>query len=232
VQSRFQPGRSGNPSGRPKGSRKTRAASPHKENRLESIILNEAYRDVAVNDGRRQVTIPMAQAIVRSLAVNAAKGNQRAQRLFTALVTTTERERKKARESELEAAIVYKVRWEQELQRRRRVGIVAPDPLPHPDHVVIDVADGTVFLKGPATKEEQALWKIWSEQQTIFEKDVRELNAYLDNPEAAEREDAIEDLQKLTTCLEVIRAALNGSRSALRFLQSVAEKGEHQVGAV
>jgi hypothetical protein len=30
----------------------------------------------------------MAQAIVRSLAVNAAKGNQRAQRLFTQLLST------------------------------------------------------------------------------------------------------------------------------------------------
>jgi hypothetical protein len=44
--------------------------------------------DTGINDANRQVSIPMAQAIVRSLAVNAAKGNQRAQRLFTQLLST------------------------------------------------------------------------------------------------------------------------------------------------
>ena len=34
----------------------------------------------------------MAQAVIRSLAVNAVKGNQLAQRLFTELLFTTERE--------------------------------------------------------------------------------------------------------------------------------------------
>ena len=83
AHSRFTPGQSGNPKGRPKGARNRAAAPGHQENRLQSIILDEAYRGVPVNDGKRQVTIPMAQAVVRSLAVNAAKGSQRAQRLFT-----------------------------------------------------------------------------------------------------------------------------------------------------
>ncbi|MEO3416468.1 DUF5681 domain-containing protein [Roseovarius sp. CAU 1744] len=56
--------------------------------------MGEAYRDITVRDGARAVTIPMAQAIVRSLAVNAAKGEHRAQRLFAEMLATTERQNK------------------------------------------------------------------------------------------------------------------------------------------
>ena len=123
------------------------------------------------------------------------------------------------REAELEAAVTYKVAWERELERRRRLGIIAPDPLPHPDHILVDVAKGTVRIAGPATKEEKALWDIWTEQRTIFENDIRELKAYLEDPDATEREEAMQDIAKLTHCLEIIRLALEGSRRALRLLE-------------
>ena len=68
----------------------------------------------------------MAQAVIRSLAVNAAKGNQRAQRLFTELLTATERDNKRLHDEWLETAIEYKVEWEKELARRQRLGIDVP----------------------------------------------------------------------------------------------------------
>ena len=79
--SRFPPGQSGNPKGRPKGARNKRPG-PHKE-RLKEIILEEAYRKVRVNDGKRQVTVPLARAVMRSLGVNAARGQLRSQQAFT-----------------------------------------------------------------------------------------------------------------------------------------------------
>lgn len=75
LASRFKPGRSGNPRGRPRGAKNRPPPPALNEERLKSIILDEAYRAVTVNDAKGPVTIPMAQAIVRSLAVNAAKGN-------------------------------------------------------------------------------------------------------------------------------------------------------------
>lgn len=149
VETRFKPGQSGNPSGRPRGAKKKPAVPSLNEERLKSIILEEAYRTISINDVHGQVSIPMAQAIVRSLAVNAAKGNPRAQRLFTELLAATERDNKRLHDEWLQTAIEYKVDWERELERRQRHGITdAPPPLPHPDHVIIDMATGTVRIAG------------------------------------------------------------------------------------
>src|SRR5262245_12460284 len=91
VATRFAKGQSGNPSGRPKGARNKTPATH--EGRLKDIILEEAYRDIKINDGDRQVTVPMVQAIVRSMAMGAAKGQPRTQALFTTLLATIEQER-------------------------------------------------------------------------------------------------------------------------------------------
>jgi hypothetical protein len=84
---------------------------------------------------------------------------------------------------------------------------IAADPLPTPTTIVIDVGDGTVVIKGPATKEQKVLWEIWTEQQTTFENDLRELEAYLEDPAATEREEAMKDVAKLTECLQIVRLA-------------------------
>jgi len=84
-----------NPRGRPKGSKnRTKLPGLHEE-RLKTIILEEAYRTISVNDAKGPVSIPMAQAVIRSLAVNAAKGNQRAQRLFAELLASVETSNKR-----------------------------------------------------------------------------------------------------------------------------------------
>jgi len=157
VHSRFQPGRSGNPRGRPKGARNRPTLPGPREEKLKHLILEEAYRPVTVKDGDNQVTIPMAQAVLRSVAVNAAKGSHRAQRHFADLVSGTERNRKRESDEFLQAAIEYKCGWEAELERRERLGIAAPDPIPHPDDVVVTLHDGTVRFKGPVTKEDKTL---------------------------------------------------------------------------
>jgi LmbE family N-acetylglucosaminyl deacetylase len=150
---RFKAGQSGNPLGGSKGSR-TSARPSLNEERLKSIILDEAYRAISVNDANGPITIPMAQAVIRSLAVNA-------QRLFTQLLAAIERDNKQLHDEWLDAAINYKAEWARELERRKKHGIQAPDPVPHPDHVVIDFATGSVRIIGPMTKDEKVIWDAW-----------------------------------------------------------------------
>ena len=155
AKSRFKPGLSGNPRGRPRGSRNKRPAL--NEERLKDIILDEAYREIAVRDGNRSVTVPMAQAVIRAMSVKAAKGDHRSQRLFAELLASTESANKRLHDDWLTTAITYKVEWDEELRRRSNLGINdLPDPLPHPNHVKIDMRQGTVQILGPLTLEEKA----------------------------------------------------------------------------
>lgn len=160
VATRFAKGTSGNPKGRPPGSRNRRPSRNEQllEERLKSIVVEEAYRTIRINEGENQINVPMARAVMRSIANNAARGNTRAQRLFAELVATTEAARVSSNTALLEAAIDYKQNWTAELERRQNLGIDAPDPLPHPDHVHIDARTGHVQITGPMTPEEKREW--------------------------------------------------------------------------
>ena len=144
----------GNPNGRPKGALNKRHA-PYEE-RLKGIILDEAYRTIKINEGAKRITLSMAQAVVRSLAVNAARGQLRAAQAFIAVLSGAERANKVWHDEYLEAAIAYKVQWESELERRRQSGETGPEPLPHPDDVVIDMRTGAVAVEGPMAKGDEA----------------------------------------------------------------------------
>ena len=169
VATRFEPGRSGNPRGRPRGARNKLPAL--KEEQLKTIILEEAHRSIKVSEGKRQVTIPMAKAVVRALAVNAARGQLRSQQLVAKLVSETERANKQFREELLQNAFDYKRRWDHELEQRRKLGVQLPDPIPHPDDIIIDMKTGEVRFTGPMTKEDNKakLDRMWDRVEACDE---------------------------------------------------------------
>lgn len=170
-ETRFSPGVSGNPRGRPKGSRNKPKSLGHE--RLKEIVLEEAYRPVQVRDGDGQISVPIAQAVVRTLGVKAAKGDHRSQRLFAELLASTEAANRRLHDEYLETAIAYKADWERELFRRERLGITdLPDPLPHPDDIEIDMNTGQVIMRGPMTKEEKAELDWLIGRKAAFEEDL------------------------------------------------------------
>ncbi|WP_347310764.1 DUF5681 domain-containing protein [Defluviimonas sp. SAOS-178_SWC] len=205
---RFKPGQSGNPRGRPKGAKNKRPGL-HEE-RMKDIILDEAYRTITVRDGDRNITVPMAQAIMRSLAVNAAKGQHRAQRLFAELLASVETSNKMLNDELLNSAMDYKIAWERELDRRDRLGITdLPDPLPHPDHVVIDMNRGTTRIMGPVTRAEEAELKKWRERRDDFAEELSWIVEQLESEENEQVRKALEDdADQTRKVLEIIDTAL------------------------
>ena len=90
-----------------------------------------------------------------------------------------ERENNELNTQWLETAITYKVKWERELERRRRLGIEAPDPIPHPDHLVIDMRTGTVRITGPMTPEEKELWDLLKDDAPESKRFLAELDTLM-----------------------------------------------------
>ncbi len=88
AETRFKPGQSGNPRGRPKGA-KNKPQHMSTET-LHDIILSEAYQKVTMTDGAKRREIPILRATVRSIALGAAKGQYSAQKLFLEIVNKTE----------------------------------------------------------------------------------------------------------------------------------------------
>jgi hypothetical protein len=176
VGSRFAPGQSGNPKGRPKGSRN----QPLGPDRLKEIILAEAYRSIKVNEGKRQISVPMVTAVMRALAVNAARGQLRSQQLFTKMLSETEQARAAQIERVFDAAAKYKVEWEDELDRRASLGITGPEPFPHPDDIQVNIVTGEVHFAGPMTRREKAELDNWYDRVEQADGNIERLTAQLE----------------------------------------------------
>jgi len=126
--------------------------------RMKTIVIQEAYRTIKVNDGERRISVPLVQAAIRSLAVNAAKGQVRSQKLFADMLRDVEAQNRADHHAWLELAIDYKLNWERDIQRAKDQGLTPPDPLPHPEDIVVDFAADQVVVTGPMTEEDKPIY--------------------------------------------------------------------------
>jgi hypothetical protein len=158
AEHRFKKGQSGNPGGRPKRSRnKPRPFDPAHQP-TDSLILEEAYRPVTIREGEKVIELPAIQAAVRSLAISAMKGSRLSQRALAELVRQVEDRKASEHLTAMENAFEYKQQWTQVLEHRRANGIDKPDPIPHPDDIVIDMRTGHVRTEGPLDEREKREW--------------------------------------------------------------------------
>jgi hypothetical protein len=157
------------------------------ESRIKTIAIEEAYRLITVRDGDRVEKIPLIQAILRKMGVNAANGSSRAQKTILDLVLGAEADRSAAAAELLRAAVEGKEYWASVFAECDRRGIERPNPVPHPDDVVIDYQTGAVHFKGPvmAEQKEAREWLISNKKK--IEKDLKICTAQMEaNPDNLE----------------------------------------------
>ena len=150
---RFQPGQSGNPAGRPKGSR-NKPTQAHAD-RLTRLILSEAEREIGVKENGEAVRMPVAQAVMRAVIANAIKGVAKSQQTFFEVTRHAAEHADDAHYRLLETVINYKEGWQKIFEDCDEAGEPRPDPVPHPDHFVIDYETEKVTLIGPMTRQER-----------------------------------------------------------------------------
>jgi hypothetical protein len=151
------------------------------------MLLAEAYRPVVLREGDTLIELPAIQAVFRAMGVAAVKGNRFAQKTLAQLVQNIEKEQFQAQYELMESFTEYKVKWNQEIERCKKLGLPDPQPLPHPDDVLIDYRRGSFRIAGPMTKEEKAKWdKLIARRNEAQEEVLEYARLEKEEPEYAE----------------------------------------------
>lgn len=133
--SRFKPGQSGNPKGRPK------KRDPKPSCGLTGFyktILDQARRSIPVREGDRLKNISVFEAIIRAQHANALKGNSRAQHdVLVAIQHALEQERQSLDEEHRFWAQIRDNK-RRELDLAEMHGLDEADIIPHPDDIIIE----------------------------------------------------------------------------------------------
>lgn len=147
----FQKGQSGNPKGRPKAVK----LDLDSDRSANAIALREGERLISVREGTETRDMPIIDAVFRKQSATALGGNAYAQKHKIEQYKHAERERRQKIAKDIELYTYYVETRRAEIAEAKAKGQPHPDPLPHPDDVVIHPEKGVRFI-GPFTEEGRA----------------------------------------------------------------------------
>lgn len=204
--SRFKPGQSGNPNGRPKGAKNKRTQSYI--DRVADIVIAEAHREIKVKENGETVSVEVIEAVMRSVVASALKGVAKSQKLMFEVLDAASRHKDERRDALLEAVLKYKERCQLEIERAKSEGRQPPDMVPHPNDLVVDPETGDVDLVGPLTYQQRAREDL--ERVEGFEREIDLLETEL--KAAKERKSDPDELKAIRKDIKQAREFLDKFR--------------------
>lgn len=163
--SQFKEGTSGNPAGRPKGSKNKMQFGI---GTLEKDIIMQADRMVDIKGQEGTERIPMREAIIRAILVSAAQGKLGAQKLGILMIEKAEERNRKRIEENVDFVNRLKSENKQKVKSLLAMGDVkrAESILPLEEHIGLDLYTYDVKFTGPIDENEKDLWdKTWASKR-------------------------------------------------------------------
>ena len=118
----FQKGRSGNPSGRPRGARNKVTQAD-----FETMFISEAYRQIEIAENGRPLKMTVIQAAVRRLGLEAARGDRKALQTLLTHVQSIEARTEANISEAIQTFIAYKKDWQTSFMRYDAEGKNVPN---------------------------------------------------------------------------------------------------------
>ena len=167
-----------NPKGRPRTKRKSPPPLPNAV-RLAERILSASRRPVKVRENGEVEEIPTIDAMMRSLAAKGLQGNTRAQIAYVQLTDRAESTIVKDWNENVEGVRQMKAHWQEVFEDCDRRRVPRPEPVPHPDEIILDFDAMEVRYNGPTSEAQAKRWEAQRERVRRSQEGIREYRADL-----------------------------------------------------
>lgn len=147
VEHRFKKGVSGNPRGRPKGSRRLPNIDAVDDS-LSAFVRAEGRRMMSVREGDAVRQMPMKKVILRNTFTAAAKGDGRALKVALGMLEIADNEANEQVVELQKASLQLQEYWNSWCLQNKKQHSVLTD-LPKPAHVTIDPSTGFAIWNSP-----------------------------------------------------------------------------------
>lgn len=154
----FEKGKSGNPKGRPKGSKNKNPLI--KLNQFNHLFSQSMQAVVSANEETGEPPKTVYLALLDIVKERAFGGDLKALQFLIKTSHQIDQTERIRSEKIVEKMHEYKIVTTMEIKHREYKGYSINHILPHPDHVHIDLNNVEVYIRGPSNKKEKELWDI------------------------------------------------------------------------
>ena len=206
AHSQFAKGKSGNPKGRPQGSKNKPVEL--QGGAFRDLFLREADRPLP---GQQSGRVTMVEAVVRRTFADAIRGKAGAQKLILQQMAEISHADQELETEFTKTMMEAKVNGEMELARRARLNLMnEPELVPHPNDIGFDAGTGEVKVRGLSSKDEREYYARKRATAKVLREGLEGLATMIASEKSAPRRKELEQFRSVTQAkLDEIEDALS-----------------------